>query len=194
MLIDFGREPEPPAPRFPGAGGLCEASCQERQRLIAISASPLLARSMERLSASGRLCCKSRKLQGLEFSRKIRTGKQSPIRITSITLPKSPMSLTCGNVTPLTSLHEIRISSPNQLIERETPRTNKSINVGMKMSAREVWLINVLMKHDDELLRQINAEADRMCSLTLDRRGERRALHRMPRFRHARNQRFLCPL
>ena len=33
------------------------------------------------------------------------------------------------------------------------------------MSAREVWLINVLMKHDDELLRQINAEADRMCSL-----------------------------
>jgi CheY-like chemotaxis protein len=40
---------------------------------------------------SGGLCCKSRKLQGYEFSRKIRKGKQSPIRITSIALPKSPM-------------------------------------------------------------------------------------------------------
>ena len=33
-------------------------------------------------------------------SRKIRNGKQSPICITSIALPKSPMSLTCGDEVP----------------------------------------------------------------------------------------------
>ena len=42
----------------------------------------------------GRLCCKSRKLQGNEFFAKTRNGKQSPICITSIALPKPPVSLT----------------------------------------------------------------------------------------------------
>jgi hypothetical protein len=45
-------------------------------------------------NAVGRLCCKSRKLQGYEFFAKTQSGKQSLIRITSIALPKSPMSLT----------------------------------------------------------------------------------------------------
>jgi hypothetical protein len=35
-----------------------------------------------------------RKLQGPEFFAKIRNGKRSLIRITSIALPKSPVSLT----------------------------------------------------------------------------------------------------
>ena len=47
-----------------------------------------------KIDAECRLCCKSRKLQGDEFFAKIRNGKQSPIRITSIALPKSPVSLT----------------------------------------------------------------------------------------------------
>jgi hypothetical protein len=42
----------------------------------------------------GRYCCKSRKLQGDEFFAKLRNGKQSPIRIASLTLAKSPVSLT----------------------------------------------------------------------------------------------------
>jgi hypothetical protein len=29
VLVDFSREPPPPAPRFPGANGLREPSCQE---------------------------------------------------------------------------------------------------------------------------------------------------------------------
>ena len=45
-------------------------------------------------SAFGRLCCKSpEKLQICEFFAKTRSGKQSPIRITSIALAKSPVSL-----------------------------------------------------------------------------------------------------
>ena len=47
-----------------------------------------------------RLCCKSRKLQVYEFFAKTRNGKQSPIRITSIALPKSPVSLTRGDEVP----------------------------------------------------------------------------------------------
>jgi len=39
-------------------------------------------------------CCKSRKLQVYELFAKTRNGKQSPIRTTSIALPKSPVSLT----------------------------------------------------------------------------------------------------
>src|SRR5712691_949536 len=42
----------------------------------------------------GGLCCKSRKLQGDEFFAKTRNRKQSPIRIASLALPRSPVSLT----------------------------------------------------------------------------------------------------
>jgi hypothetical protein len=47
-----------------------------------------------------RLCCKSRKLQGHEFSAKTRNGKQSPIRRDVIALSKSPVSLTLGDEVP----------------------------------------------------------------------------------------------
>jgi len=42
-------------------------------------------------------CCKSRKLQGDEFFAKTRNRKQSPIRIASLALPRSPVSLTWGD-------------------------------------------------------------------------------------------------
>ncbi len=29
VLVDFSREPHPPAPRFPGASGLREPSCED---------------------------------------------------------------------------------------------------------------------------------------------------------------------
>ena len=52
------------------------------------------------MSASGRLCCKSRKLQGHEFFAKTRNRKQLPIRIDAIALSKSPVSLTLGDEVP----------------------------------------------------------------------------------------------
>jgi hypothetical protein len=39
-------------------------------------------------------CCKTRKLKGYEFFAKIRNRTQSLIRIVSVALPNSPMSLT----------------------------------------------------------------------------------------------------
>ena len=51
-------------------------------------------------SAPGRLCCKSRKLQGHQFFAKTQNGKQSPIRIDAIALSKSPVSSTLGDEVP----------------------------------------------------------------------------------------------
>jgi hypothetical protein len=52
------------------------------------------------MSAIGRLCCKSRKLQGHESLAKTRSGEQSPIRTDAIALSKSPVSLTLGDEAP----------------------------------------------------------------------------------------------
>ena len=52
------------------------------------------------MSATCRLCCKSRKLQGSDFFAKTRNGKQSTIRIISIALPKSHVSFTRGDEVP----------------------------------------------------------------------------------------------
>src|SRR6187399_1322750 len=51
-------------------------------------------------SANGRLCCKSRKLQGSDFFAKTRNGKQSTIRIIPIALPRSPVSFARGDEVP----------------------------------------------------------------------------------------------
>ena len=52
------------------------------------------------MTAPGRLCCKSRKLQGHEFFAKTLTEKKSPIRIAPIALPKPPVSLARGDEAP----------------------------------------------------------------------------------------------
>src|SRR5262245_33438368 len=72
--------------------GQKQTSCAAK----AMSALPPIATSIAffGMSALGRFCCKSRKLQGYEFFAKTRNEKQSPIRVASIALPKSPVSLT----------------------------------------------------------------------------------------------------
>src|SRR5258708_500943 len=52
------------------------------------------------MSPLGRLCCKSRKLQGHEFFAKTRNGKQSPIRIDAVALSKSPVNLMLDDEVP----------------------------------------------------------------------------------------------
>ena len=82
-------------------------------------------------AVKGRLCCKSRKLQGHEFFAKTRNGKQSPIRITSIALPKSPVSLTCGDEVPHIFTRKPRqqpaeflITSAKRLLQHNRPVAN----------------------------------------------------------------------
>jgi hypothetical protein len=38
LLVDFGREPQPPAPRFPGAGGLRATRPEDSQVWVAPTA------------------------------------------------------------------------------------------------------------------------------------------------------------
>src|SRR5262245_25670530 len=52
------------------------------------------------MSEKCRYCCKSRKLQRHEFFAKTGTKKRSPIRIASIALRKSPVSLARGDEVP----------------------------------------------------------------------------------------------
>src|SRR5262249_19891958 len=52
------------------------------------------------MSASRRLCCKSRKLRHNRFFAKTRNRRRLPIRVPSIALPKSPASLTREDVSP----------------------------------------------------------------------------------------------
>ena len=58
--------------------------CPESRRAIA----------SQRNDAKCRYCCKSRKLQGDEFFANLSNKKQSPIRIASLVLAKSPVSFT----------------------------------------------------------------------------------------------------
>src|SRR5665213_2340957 len=67
-------------------------------------------------SALGRLCCKSRKSQGDELFAETRNVKHSPIRMTSIALPKSPVSLTCGDEIPHIFTRQPRLQPAEFLI------------------------------------------------------------------------------
>ena len=84
-----------------------------------------------RLVAMCRLCCKSRKLQGYEFFAKIQHGQQSPIRITSIALPKSPVSFARGDEVPhiftrnaRLQLAEFLIIGAKRLLQHNRPKAD----------------------------------------------------------------------
>src|SRR5262249_37275720 len=52
------------------------------------------------MSAMGRLCCKSPKLPGDKFPAVRRSDRRPPICVVSITLPRSPVSLSSGDEVP----------------------------------------------------------------------------------------------
>src|ERR1700745_2404049 len=89
------------------------------------------------MSVPLRYCCKSRKLQRHEFFAKTRGGRRLLIRIPSIALPKSPVSLTRGDMsphifTPKTRLEpaEFLITCAKRLLQQypsESDRPRRSI-------------------------------------------------------------------
>src|SRR5580658_4742530 len=64
----------------------------------------------------GRLCCKTRKLQRQEFFAKTRSGRRSPIRIPSVAVPKSPVSLTREDQSPHVFTRKTRLQPAEFLI------------------------------------------------------------------------------
>src|ERR1700750_2678098 len=86
---------------------------------------------MRFMSAVPRYCCKSRKLQRHEFFAKTRGGRRLLIRIPSIALPKSPVSLTRGDMsphifTPKTRLQpaEFLITCAKRLLQQYPPKAD----------------------------------------------------------------------
>src|SRR6187401_2066014 len=84
--------------------------------------------SAQRCPLLVRLCCKSRKLEGRDFLAKTRNGKQSPIRIISIALPKSPVSFARGDEVPHIFTRKPRlqpaeflITSAKRLLQQNLP-------------------------------------------------------------------------
>ena len=68
------------------------------------------------LPLSAGLCCKTRKLQRQEFFAKTRSGRRSPIRIPSVAVPKSPVSLTREDQSPHVFTRKTRLQPAEFLI------------------------------------------------------------------------------
>src|SRR5215510_11183123 len=68
------------------------------------------------MSARGRYCCKSPKLPGDKFPATRRTNRRPPIYVGSITLPRSPVSLSSGDEAPHISTRKSRLQPGEFLI------------------------------------------------------------------------------
>src|ERR1700733_5914628 len=76
-------------------------------------------------------CCKTRKLQRQEFFAKTRSGRRSPIRIPSVAVPKSPVSLTREDQSPHVLTRKTRlqpaeflITCAKRLLQHNPPRSD----------------------------------------------------------------------
>jgi hypothetical protein len=79
--------------------------------------------------AIGRYCCKSPKLPGANFSAVKKTDRRPPVDVASITLPRSPASLSSGDEVPhiftrksRVQPKEIFITSAKRLLQHNLPK------------------------------------------------------------------------
>src|SRR5215510_8292151 len=68
------------------------------------------------MSARGRYCCKSPKLPGDKFLATRQTNRRPPIYVGSITLPRSPVSLSSGDEVPRIFTRKSRLQPGEFLI------------------------------------------------------------------------------
>src|SRR5258708_15736414 len=98
---------------------------------------------MNRGSRSCRYCCKSPKLPGANFPALKKSDARPPIDVDSITLPRSPVSLSSGDEVPHIFTRksrlqpkEILITSAKRLLQQNLPKPDscavaKSVGRGM---------------------------------------------------------------
>ena len=86
------------------------------------------------MAANGRYCCKSPKLTGDNFPARKRSKSRSLIDVVSISLPKSPVSLSLGDEVPHMftrkahlRLGKISISSAKRLLQQYLPLATKIV-------------------------------------------------------------------
>jgi hypothetical protein len=99
--------------------------------------------------ASGRYCCKSPKLPGANFSAVKKSDRRTPVDVASITLPRSPASLSSGDEVPQIFTRksrvqpkEILITSAKRLLQQSAHRVDSlrcegSDAIGAKRTCRE---------------------------------------------------------
>src|SRR6476659_7499566 len=80
------------------------------------------------MSVSGRYCCKSPKLRGANFSAVKKSDRRPPFDVASITLPRSPASLSSGDEVPhiftrnsRVQPKEILMTSAKRLLQQNLP-------------------------------------------------------------------------
>src|SRR6516165_7900703 len=83
------------------------------------------------MSACGRYCCKSPKLSGDNFPAVRRFDRRPPIYVVSITLPRSPVSLSSGDEVPHIFTRKSRlkpgeflITSAKRLLQQYLPQAD----------------------------------------------------------------------
>ena len=69
--------------------------------------------------APGRYCCKSPKLPGVNFSAVKKSNRRPPVDVASITLPRSPASLSSGDEVPHIFTRKSRVQPKEILITSE---------------------------------------------------------------------------
>src|SRR6516162_1598064 len=95
-------------------------------------------------SAAGRYCCKSPKLPGDNFPAIRRSDRRPPICVVSITLPRSPVSLSSGDEVPHIFTRKSRlqpgeflISSAKRLLQQNLPQAE--ISRSFDVWRRSAW-------------------------------------------------------
>src|SRR5262249_16730427 len=109
-------------------------TCQSFVRFEGVKRTLLGKRGM---SAPDRYCCKSPKLPDDKFPAKRRSDRRSPIYVVSITLPRSPVSLSSGDEVPHIFARKSRlqpgeflITSAKRLLQQYRGRSGHALPSG----------------------------------------------------------------
>src|ERR1700738_2274492 len=79
-------------------------------------------------SAIGRYCCKSPKLPAANFSAVKKSDQRPPVDVASITLPRSPASLSSGDEVPHIFTRKSRVQPKEILITRAKRLLQQSLH------------------------------------------------------------------
>src|ERR1700686_3151885 len=96
-------------------------------------------------SGFGRYCCKSPKLPGANFLAVKKSDRRTPIDVASITLPRSPSSISSGNEVPHLSTRKSRVQPKEILITSAKRLLQQNLPEGDSCSAAKVPLLDHLV-------------------------------------------------
>src|SRR6266540_7459113 len=120
------------------------------------------------MSEMCRYCCKSPKLPGDNFPAVRRSDRRPPIYVVSITLPRSPVSLSSGDEVPHIFTRKSRlqpgeflITSAKRLLQQNLPKADScTATEGVDGPGLLDHLVGAIARHYRERLRHCPADID----------------------------------